>query len=42
LFDYFALANARIRLDRYEYWVVQTSSFGAYYPGQLSHRDGGA
>jgi hypothetical protein len=42
LFDYFALANARIRLDRYEFIVVATASVGAYYPGQLSHRDGGA
>ena len=42
LFDYFALANARIRLDRYEVIVVATASVGADYPGRLSHHDRGA
>jgi hypothetical protein len=41
LFDFFALANARIRGEHFPYIVVHTASVGAYFPGRLSPRMGG-
>jgi hypothetical protein len=35
LFDYFALSNARMRMDKYEFVVVKTADVGAFYPGLL-------
>ncbi|HEX3234130.1 MAG TPA: hypothetical protein VHR41_08015 [Gemmatimonadales bacterium] len=35
LFDYFAVSNARLRMDKYEFLVVKTADVGAFYPGLL-------